>query len=64
MVEQAWRGANFANAGSKLKDLSHYLPRPDDTKPSIQPEAVLDAMLTMKAHGVPMKIVKVEAPAG
>lgn len=41
----------------KLKSLREYLS-PEQSGP-VQPEVVLDAMLTMQAHGVPMTITKV-----
>ncbi|MEG3177053.1 hypothetical protein U1872_12495 [Sphingomonas sp. RB3P16] len=43
----------------KLKTLSAYLAPVDDAAP-VAPELVLDAMLTLQAQGVPMKIRKVE----
>lgn len=53
---QAWRGENFARS-KKLKDFDKYLPKEPDA-PAVRPEVILDAMLTMQAHGVPMKIEK------
>lgn len=55
-VSQAWHGEAFARA-KKLKSLSEYLPKGESSQ-SIPPEAILDAMMTMKAHGVPMDIRK------
>jgi hypothetical protein len=57
-VSQAWHGEVFARQ-KKLKKLSEYLPRDEQAEP-VSPEVVLDAMLTLQAAGVPMKIVKVE----
>jgi hypothetical protein len=61
MIEQAWRVANFRGAGAKLKELKHYLPKHEDDQPepAVQPEVILDAMLMMQAHGVPMQVRKV-----
>lgn len=55
-ISQAWHGEAFARA-KKLKGLDHYLLGGDSAEP-VQPEAILDAMMTMQAHGVPMQIKK------
>ncbi len=55
-VETGYYSELFARQ-EKLKALSEYL-EPNDV-PAVQPAAVLDAMLTMKAHGIPMTIRKV-----
>ena len=62
IVIQAWHGANMANAGGKLKNLDHYLPKDEEAPPppAVKPEIILDAMLTMRAYGVPIEITKVE----
>lgn len=53
---QAWHGEAFARA-KKLESLKHYLPSEGAGEP-VQPEVILDAMMTMQAHGVPMNIRK------
>jgi hypothetical protein len=57
---QAWRTANYVQA-SKLKNFAEYLPKPADA-PAVQPEVILDAMLTMQAHGVAMNVRRVDSP--
>lgn len=56
-LSQAWHGEVFARQ-NKLKQLSQYLPREDGADP-VQPEVVLDAMMTLQAAGVPMQIKRV-----
>lgn len=53
-VAQGWWGEAMARQ-KKLKGLGEYLPKDEDADP-VQPEVILDAMLTMQAHGVPMKV--------
>jgi hypothetical protein len=55
-LTQAWHGEVFARQ-KKLKRLSEYLP--SENSNAVQPEAILDAMLTMQAHGVPMTVRRV-----
>lgn len=52
-LSQAWHTEAFHRA-KKLKALADYLPR--EEAETVQPEVILDAMLTMQAHGVPMKV--------
>lgn len=59
-ITTAHQGEAFART-KKLKSLSEYLPRDENAETqAVQPEVILDAMLTMKAHGVAMEIKKVE----
>ncbi len=51
---QAWHGEAFARA-KKLESLKRYLPADGEAEP-VQAEVILDAMMTMQAHGVPMEI--------
>jgi hypothetical protein len=51
----AWYGEMLARQ-KKLKPASEYLG-PADNAP-VQAEVVLDAMLTMQAHGIPMDVRK------
>ena len=59
-IATGWHAELFART-KKLKSLSEYLPRDDADGPApvVQPEVILDAMLTMQAHGVPMQVRKV-----
>lgn len=54
---QAWHGEAFARA-KKLESLKRYLPSDGEAEP-VQAEVILDAMMTMQAHGVPMEIRQV-----
>lgn len=56
-LAQAWHGELFARQ-KKLKNLRHYLPGRDAER--VQPETVLEAMLTIQAQGVPMTVRKVD----
>jgi hypothetical protein len=59
-ITTAWHGEAFART-QKLKGLSEYLPRDVKAeKPAVRPEVILDAMLTMQAHGVPMQVRKID----
>lgn len=55
-VAGAWYTEVFARQ-KKLKSLNEYLASGDDK--TVQPEVVLDAMMSLKAHGVSMEIRKV-----
>lgn len=56
-ISQAWHGEAFARA-KKLEPLSRYLPDDGSEPEPVQAEAILDAMMTMRAHGIPMNIRK------
>lgn len=60
-VTTAWHTELFARA-KKLKNLREYLPREDgeEPPPPVQPEIILDAMLTMQASGVEMQVRKID----
>lgn len=53
-IAQGWHAEAF-HRQKKLKNLAEYLPKEGDSEP-VQPDVILDAMLTMQAHGVPMKV--------
>ncbi|MEG3152997.1 hypothetical protein U1769_24150 [Sphingomonas sp. ZT3P38] len=55
-IWQAWQGERFART-KKLKDLSEYLS--GGSKEPVQPEVVLDAMLTLQAQGAAMTVRRV-----
>jgi len=59
LITVAWHTENFART-KKLKGLGEYLPRDGETKSAVQPDVILDAMLTMQASGVPMQIRKLD----
>ncbi|KQM88659.1 hypothetical protein ASE67_02650 [Sphingomonas sp. Leaf23] len=55
MISQAWHCEAFARA-KRLEPLGHYLPSDGEEAQPVQAEVILDAMMTMQAHGVPMNI--------
>jgi hypothetical protein len=59
-VMAAWHTEYFARQ-TKLKNVREYLARSEDdgSAPAVEPDIILDAMLTMQASGVAMEIKKV-----